>query len=365
MYEQKIEKSPLETTHKFTFTGNATAFFKIWIVNMLLSIITLGIYSPWAKVRNNQYIYGHLNLNGFSFEYTANPIKILIGRLIVVGVYGVYFVLMDIFGFYEFAIAIICVFTLSVPYLIRQAVRFRARYTRYRGVNFHHFATTRQYYKYFLLQLILIILTFGIIFPYSVKKFKDLVINHTSYGDKNFIFTSTASKFYEAYLKALGLSFIPIVIFGVVMSFVAKDLVDSLGDINSTVDVENMSAIGSFMIILGLFYVVILLFGPFIKGVLSGWVGNVIYNSTTINKLTFKSDWHIWKLGWISLSNAIVIILTLGLMYPWAKIRVIKHKANHTYMEGLGFDDFANQAQQDTRALGEEAADFFDVDVGL
>ncbi|MDR3346857.1 MAG: DUF898 domain-containing protein, partial [Campylobacteraceae bacterium] len=40
---------------RFEFRGNATDFFAIWFVNLLLSLITLGIYSPWAKVRNNQY----------------------------------------------------------------------------------------------------------------------------------------------------------------------------------------------------------------------------------------------------------------------------------------------------------------------
>ena len=34
------------------FTGSGSEYFKIWIVNVLLTIITLGMYYPWAKVRN-------------------------------------------------------------------------------------------------------------------------------------------------------------------------------------------------------------------------------------------------------------------------------------------------------------------------
>ena len=34
------------------FNGKGFEYFKIWIVNIFLTIVTLGIYSAWAKVRN-------------------------------------------------------------------------------------------------------------------------------------------------------------------------------------------------------------------------------------------------------------------------------------------------------------------------
>ena len=66
----------------FTFSGKASEYFSIWIVNVCLTIITLGIYSAWAKVRNNQYFYGNTQIDGASFQYLADPIKILKGRII-------------------------------------------------------------------------------------------------------------------------------------------------------------------------------------------------------------------------------------------------------------------------------------------
>src|SRR5690606_41803762 len=56
---------------QFTFTGSAAEYFRIWIVNVALSVITLGIYSAWAKVRTKHYFYGHAHLHGSSFEYLA------------------------------------------------------------------------------------------------------------------------------------------------------------------------------------------------------------------------------------------------------------------------------------------------------
>ena len=57
----------------FSFTGKASEYFGIWIVNIILSVITLGIYSAWAKVRNKRYFYGNTKLNGSSFSYLASP----------------------------------------------------------------------------------------------------------------------------------------------------------------------------------------------------------------------------------------------------------------------------------------------------
>src|SRR5690349_23853928 len=76
----------------FEFRGSGSEYFRIWIVNLLLSIVTLGIYSAWAKVRRLRYFYGSTSLDGASFEYHGRPIAILKGRIIVVGVYVLFLV---------------------------------------------------------------------------------------------------------------------------------------------------------------------------------------------------------------------------------------------------------------------------------
>ena len=76
----------------FEFTGKAREYFRIWIVNVALTICTLGIYSAWAKVRKKRYLYGNTLLQGTSFEYHGDPIKILKGRLIIGGMLLAYYV---------------------------------------------------------------------------------------------------------------------------------------------------------------------------------------------------------------------------------------------------------------------------------
>ena len=79
-----------EQVHAFEFRGRAGEFFRIWIVNVVLTVLTLGIYAAWAKVRTRRYFYGNTLLDGKPFDFTANPIAILKGNLIFGGLFILY-----------------------------------------------------------------------------------------------------------------------------------------------------------------------------------------------------------------------------------------------------------------------------------
>ncbi|MGB1834264.1 MAG: DUF898 family protein, partial [bacterium] len=80
--QKNWDASPLP----FEFTGKAKEFFGIWLSNLLLSILTLGIYSAWAKVRRRRFFLGHTLIGGHRFDYHADPKVILKGRAVVVSV---------------------------------------------------------------------------------------------------------------------------------------------------------------------------------------------------------------------------------------------------------------------------------------
>src|ERR1700742_5249025 len=76
--------SSVRPPEQLRFTGTGASYFGIWIVNLLLTIVTLGIYSAWAKVRRLQYFYRNTQLADSSFDFQGSPIKILIGRVTAV-----------------------------------------------------------------------------------------------------------------------------------------------------------------------------------------------------------------------------------------------------------------------------------------
>ena len=124
------------------FTADGNEYFRIWVVNVFLSVITLGIYSAWAKVRRVQYFYAHTRLDGAPFEYLASPAKILKGRLFVVGTLAI---LITVANFYpNFLLLGILVFIPFFPGLINKALIFKTRNTAYRNIRFNFTGTYRR-----------------------------------------------------------------------------------------------------------------------------------------------------------------------------------------------------------------------------
>ena len=90
MIEPNQSESEIEVNYKFKFTGSGSEYFRIWIVNVFLTVITLGIYLAWARVRTRQYFYANTFLADSSFEYLAKPRAILIGNAIILAAFALY-----------------------------------------------------------------------------------------------------------------------------------------------------------------------------------------------------------------------------------------------------------------------------------
>ncbi|OYZ81700.1 MAG: hypothetical protein B7Y03_12095 [Polaromonas sp. 24-62-144] len=43
--------------HRVSFTGSGGDYFRLWLSNLLLTLVTLGIYTPWARRRRIQYFF--------------------------------------------------------------------------------------------------------------------------------------------------------------------------------------------------------------------------------------------------------------------------------------------------------------------
>ena len=69
----------METDLNFDFKGKGSDLFFIYIVNILLTIVTLGIYSFWARVNVTKFIYQHIFFKGHSFDYHATGWEKFIG----------------------------------------------------------------------------------------------------------------------------------------------------------------------------------------------------------------------------------------------------------------------------------------------
>ena len=138
-----------QTRYTPEFHGRAGEFFGIWIVNLVLTVLTLGIYSAWAKVRTQRYFYSNTRLAGAPFDYLADPITILKGRLIAYAVLIVLVVslkLQLLWVVVPLYLAILVLF----PWLIQLSLRFRARYSAWRGLRFRFDGTIKDAYTAYM-----------------------------------------------------------------------------------------------------------------------------------------------------------------------------------------------------------------------
>lgn len=134
--------------HSLQFHGKGSDFFKIWIVNIVLTVLTLGIYAAWAKVRTQRFFYQNTELAGSRFEYHAKPLSLLKGYLIVAAFIGAYVLASAIAPVLAGLLAISLM--VSMPFLFVQALRFRLANSSYRGLRFSFQGTVGQVVKIFL-----------------------------------------------------------------------------------------------------------------------------------------------------------------------------------------------------------------------
>ena len=360
-----LEKKNNPEFKYFEFRGDASEYFRIWIVNIALTILTLGIYSAWAKVRTNRYMYANTYLNGSSFEYNADPIRILIGRIIVVTFYALFVLFSQYLFMFDIAGAIALLAFVLMPWLVRQAVSFKLRNTSYRNVPFRYSGKVSSFYGFFILHTILNIFTFMLIFPYSYVKFKKLILNNAHYGDGNFEFNGKIGDAYAIYIQIFVWStlfvFAIVAIFGFLGGLIGSIVDEStLAGLNETLNPE----VVSILVTLGVFFIYV----PFIfwnKGFTDGFFSNFVRDNTALNGSPLKGEMKPFKLGVIAATNALAIFFSLGLLYPWAKIRYLKYKAEHTAFACSDYDQFTSHGYVTGSTVGEEMVDFFDIDIGL
>jgi uncharacterized membrane protein YjgN (DUF898 family) len=169
---------------QFTFTGSASEYFRIWIVNLFLTIITIGIYSPWAKVRRLKYFYGNTWLDSHNFDYVANPVSILKGRAIVVALLVLYNVLVNLVHPLFGLLAI--VYLIFLPWIVNKSLSFNARMTIYRNVRFGFEGTLWNAFKAFVLWPLASALTLGLLTPFTSRATSNYIGSNAKYGAADF-----------------------------------------------------------------------------------------------------------------------------------------------------------------------------------
>ena len=300
-----------------SFTGSASEYFGIWIVNALLTIVTLGIYSAWAKVRRKRYFHGNTVLLGRTFEYHARGLQIFVGRLIVFGVLIVTNILAIIHPL--FALVTWLVIVVGLPWLIKRSLRFNARVTSYRNVRFDFVGSTGGAFVAVTLGGIVAFLSIGVLAPLASRWLWRYILNNLRYGDRSFSSEPRLGALYRIWLLPFLLFVLGGTIVGVIIAAALE--MERAGS-------EDISGFAIFMVFLP--YVVVLIYGLAVLVYRTG-VRNVVLSAALLDgRHELLSDIPRLHYAWIAASSIIVTILTLGLMRPWAAVRMARFTNEHT-----------------------------------
>ena len=376
---------------RFQFRGTAAEFFPIWSVNLLLTFATLGLFSPWAKVRARRYFYGSAFLNGANFDYHASPWSILVARIcvILVVIGGAAVAGEDLLK----SAVHTTLLTLLLPWALVRGFAFNARYSSHRGARFAFKKQTAAACALFSPLLALFIL------PGYVAYFSAESGSSSGAAADGFEFFSSLSVALLGVLALVCLALAP-VLMREWHDFKARNHsvgpvqfhFDKPGVLNYCSALWGIPFLGSAALALVVvpqvalasaetspsFAIVAFLMGYaglfFISAFVRAKLFHIFWNSVRFSigdeSGKFKADFSLWDFAVkILVVNYVAIVLSLGLLLPWAKIRRARFIAERLSLETTpaALDKIPGLRGQSENPLGEEfeGAEGFDFDVGL
>jgi uncharacterized membrane protein YjgN (DUF898 family) len=360
-----IESDIQDTRHGFVFHGKAGAFFLICLGNFLLSVVTLGIYIPWALVKSRRYIYENMELNGVRFKYSATGGAYLVSWWLL----GVFFTVLTIlcdsinplFSFFP-----IILLWVLMPLMMVKGIRYQAMMTQLNDVRFgfkcgagkamwtmlgvpvllglavcvfiggvNSIMGTPKSLNGGLIQLVTLIvlgmLSLGIANGIIYGKWMQLLGNNACFGVHSF---SADISMKNCIVICTATMLIMITFFMVIVNLMgpfykAFAVKMPMGGVDSTaLALEFQSQIIMSYL---LYFAAIMLMNVFAMAALR----NLFMNGLRLgDSLTFRSSLTFVDLLMQVLVLSVATMCTAGLVYPWARMRYLRYLASHTHVVG-------------------------------
>jgi uncharacterized membrane protein YjgN (DUF898 family) len=370
----------------FQFTGSGSEYFRIWIVNLFLVVITFGIYYPWARVRKLRYFYANTLVDGDALGFHGTPQTMFKGYLLIAALGGAYSLLSNLSPVAS-VIALVALFAVG-PALWRAGLRFRLANTSWRGLRFAFTGSVHDAYatQWPVLVPLFLMIGVGVVFGFraelakgahdakpvfspgliayvflgplliligsvfsswSVKRYQ-----HSNYalGGLQTRFSAGVWQFVKLFLKLIGMAISGIAIFMILWTLGAKA--------------------GAFAGVFVSFLLTVFLFASLLF-VLKPWFvarsQNLIWNHTGNDELQFHSALKARSLIGLAFKNWLLIIVTVGFYWPFAAIATTRMRLEAVYADLTTSADLltGSAAGAAVGVSGEAAGDLFGLDVGL
>ena len=293
------------------FDGEGVDLFMLFLKNLVLSILTLGIYSFWGNVEQIKYVYQHTSFQGQRFEYTATGKEKFIAFLKVLGLLIVVMLAIGLLSqvvgpivFILFYLGIIGI----IPMIQYGARHYMLSRSKLYNIPFSLQGDNMEFTKLTWKMIFITLITFGIAAPWLIVAQQKYLMNHTKYGQLEFAFDGEGNDLFVTLLLGNLLSAVTL---GIYLPWFLENLREF--DLNhTTFDGER-----------------------------------VRYNKSGLDFLI------------LIIVNLLIIVFTLGFGTPWVMIRVIKYVTERIeYSKQIDFTTVYNTQSNKSSAFGEEAMAF-------
>ncbi|TKB91691.1 MAG: DUF898 domain-containing protein [Nitrospira sp.] len=352
-------------SRKTVFHGAGGTLFGIHLINTLLTLVTLGIYYYWAKVRVRAFLFSQTEFAGDRFSYHGSARELLNGTIKASLVFGIPYFLMGNAGqFLEGSTAIqvtlkvaaSLLLILFIPVAITGARRYRLSRTAWRGIRFSFRGKTLDFIKLWLSGYFLTAVTLGLYYPYFSTKKHAFLTTHSYFGSEPFKFSGDGVALSRPFLRMYLLA---VAVAGVV-GLGLYSFVDLPGQ-----NIEDPEAMGSF--VFGA--IASLMIGALVSRLL--WLPYSVieqrffWEQTSIGSARFQLPITTWPYLKLKLGNLLLMLCTLGFAWPWITIRNIRFITDQLELVGIDNFDEIVQAYDGAPPIGEGLDGFLDTGFDL
>jgi uncharacterized membrane protein YjgN (DUF898 family) len=359
-----------DNSRRIIFRGSGKGYFLVLIVNLMLIVVTFGIFTPWAIVRSKRYLYSNTELSGSSFSYNVTGGSIFISWLCVfIFVFATQAAIHSHSVFLAFFL--IALMVIFLPYLIMLSLRYQMQSTTLNGVRFNFKSSGVQAWwailgcpllmlgvvflifnimisvsiaitpfdfsrvmTTFALSIIVAVMACSVVQGVTVGLWLKLFFNNLSFGTQKFAAQVSIKKCVLICFNTM-LILIPflIVIMGLILpNFLQLISIGISGDIEQIVASDAMKSLQTNIILCYVIYLIgVIVCISFLSVKLRHYYFNTIVLS---EKIAFRSTLTV--VGFITqlIINLLITACTLGFGYPWARIRYCHYLAKNTWVDG-------------------------------
>ncbi|MEK7343986.1 MAG: YjgN family protein [Pseudomonadota bacterium] len=349
----------------FAFEGNWRDYAPIAFTNLLLTIVTLGVYRFWATTRTRRYLWSNTRFIDDWLEWTGTGKELFVGFLMVLVLIGLPFLFLQ-FGAQALVlqgqVALAGVLTIMAAFTIFyftgvarfRALRYRLSRTWWHGIRGGSDDAGWGYGGQYMWRTMVAYLPFGLLIPWSMMSLWNRRMNRMSFGSEPFVARGRARPLMKRFL----LFYLAPILF-VLLAIAMADIYGGElgGGIRVTSSFPPILRIIAFLVIfLGVYTLLGLIALAYYAAFLREAIDNLSLGGLQFSFEASTDDWLALFFGDVAL-----VVCTLGIGAIFLQYRHWKFFITHMGAAGEIYTDQLAQSRTRTDRHGEGLLDALDV----